>query len=203
MDTDEELGFIGPLIAALAPAVAPVAGELLSGLTGGGGGGAAGGVMSALAPALSAMGLSPGTPAAGVSSEDLRGVVRELISTVPPPVREQVQTVIREMQAQRGNLEDAGREITQRIDSRFHPAIQGALGALRLGQTQREATHEHQSIVQDSRRWESSEQRQARILSKLDAIERRLGGRTAVIRGQAVDVLGGAAALGASNGNGG
>ena len=123
----------------------------------------------------------------------LRAIVTEVISAVPPPVREQVQQVIDSVRAQSGTLADAGREITQQIGTEFQPQIATALSALQLARQQTDATQEHRSIVRDDERWRGVQDRDSQMLAKLDSIATRLGAPgTAVVQGEArIRMLGG------------
>lgn len=182
-DTDEELGIL-PFLGALAS----VAGPVISGITSlfGGGGGEA----PAPSPAAAAGTVPPapqlsatGSAGAGLSADGLKGIVREIVSTVGSPVRGQVQDAIRDVtQAQKAGQADMGVMLAD-IVKKLGPAISAQLKSVDHAATQRQATSEHKRLVNSEKRWKSNAAAQTAILNRLNQVENSLGG--AVLRASA------------------
>jgi hypothetical protein len=188
-EDDSVEDIFGDILGAVAPLVGTVAGGPVGGLIGSALGGLAGGAGAAPAAQGAAQLTAPGLGAVG--TEGILAGVRNLLSTIPPPVRAQIREVVSEMRGQRATQENVGRQVVDRVGTEFEPVIRRIIAGLTQAQTQTQATHEHRNIVQSEERWRQNQERQGRILSKLDALERRLGGRTAVVSGPTYDILGG------------
>lgn len=183
IDPEDELGF-APLVAALAPMAAQVGGQLLSG--GGGGGGDLGNILGSVLGGIGDKGASGGggldlasilgggvgpavqAAARGADVDEIRAVVREIVSTVPSPVVDQVRLALEQNKTEKA----AQAQIAESVNAEMLPKILTALEALKLAQSQRVATSEHNSIVQNSTRWDANEQSQARIIELLGKLER-------------------------------
>lgn len=220
MDEDEETGFLG--------AIAGLASSVLGGLLGGkkkgkakaapaaaggpvmqtgGGGDNTGAIISALQPAIRAAGIPASSPLRTVSPDQMRTLVKELLVTVPPPVRSQVTQALRDVQGQ--NMQTAAKlqKVAHQIDQKFRPQLAATMAALTLARDQRIASSEHKGIVRNESRWRKSldadRKQKARldeILAKLEGLgahlEEKLGGDLAIVRGKRrIDILGGAKAL--------
>ena len=188
---DEELG-IAPALAAAIPAAVSLAGQLF-----GGGKGKAdvGSVLSSVLPALQSAGITPETPVGQVGPEAIRGVVRELLATIPPPVREQVLEAIRDARGESAKGAQQAQGVVQQITDKVLPELTAAIAALKLASDQRQATHEHKTLAQVEDRWRQNEDAHTAILAKLDAIEQRVEagfrGQPPILRNRrVVDILG-------------
>ena len=140
MLADEDLGFWGAVASAV-PAVLGSVGKLF----GGGGGGKKGGDESAALGMLqNALGA---TGAKGSSPEEIRAVVREIVSTVPSPVRAQVRDALRAIQGNNARLAQTKLDIAGKVDAAVKPALAASMAALKQAAEQRQATHEHKEIT--------------------------------------------------------
>ncbi len=170
---DEELGFLSALL----PIISSVAGPLLKPLLGGGGGG---GKKSAAAPAPAAVPTTQapimmnGPPAPSLAA--IGGVISDQIRAVPPPVRQQVTDAIREsMDRHKAGMQTAS-ELMGDIRKQLGPTIKAQLDKVNRAQLQRQATFEHNSIVNRDKRWKANAEAQTRILARMNDMERTLGG---------------------------
>lgn len=215
---DEEVGFlplIGGLVSSLfggmgggdkaapAPAAAPA-----PVVVGGGGGADIGAIIGALTPAIKAAGIPENSPLRNVSADQMRSVVKELLQTVPVPVRRQVTQAVEAIQGKNLNASAKLNRVVAQVDNKFKPKLQATLAALTLAKEQREATSEHKGIIRNEKRWRKSaaaQRAQAKrlnaIMGRIDAIgahvEERLGGKLAIVRGgRRIDILGGSTVLG-------
>ena len=154
---DDEMG-IAPLIAAAAPMAIDMAKNLLGGLMGGKKGGAA--------PA------APAAPSGGgaLDIEAIRGVVQSLLATLPPSIKSDLRSVLREVQATSSNRE----ELARNIQSAVEPQLATAIAALQQATIQREATSEHNRLVKDDERWEGNKRVNTLILSKILELSAKL-----------------------------
>ena len=192
---DDELG-IFPLIP-LISAGASLVGGLLGGGKKKGGAAPSGGTEAALAmgPMMEAI--------AGkiVSSDEIKGIVRELLSTVPSPVKEQVRDVIRSIQAEGGNTRQAQAALVGSIESKFMPTINSAMALLKHARLQREATSEHRGKSNEAKRWRDSRRAQQEIVKRIvnladrqaamqSVIDQKLGSSTVLPKSK-VSYLGG------------
>jgi hypothetical protein len=173
----------------------------------GGGGDNTGAIVSALQPAIRAAGIPEASPLRSVSPDQMRTLVKELLVTVPPPVRSQVSQALRDVQGQ--NMQTAAKlqAVASSIDKKFRPQLAATMAALRMARDQRLASSEHKGIVRNETRWRKSlaadrdqKKRLEDILAKLEGLgahlEERLGGDLAIVRGKRrIDILGGAKAL--------
>ena len=188
--TDDELG-IAPALAAAIPAAVSLAGQLL------GKGGAAGegktdigSILGSVLPVLRGAGITPETPIGQVGPQAIRSVVRELLSTIPPPVRTQVLEAIREARGESARGTQAAEGVVRQMTEQLMPQLTAAIAALKLARDQRQATHEHVTIAKAQERWRATEDAHAAMLAKLDAIEARLEagfrGQPAILRNRRV-----------------
>ena len=183
---DEELG-IFPLLAALAPAAISAGASLL----GGGGGGKKGPTAAPVAPAL-----APDNTAAilaaiqsadrGANTSEVSNIVRQLLSEVPPPVRQQVSDALREAKLQNTDIKETMTNIVSSIGKEMAPALNQAIALLKEKQLQGEATNEHRILVKNDKRWESNTANQRRILQRLDTLEQRIGTEIRARRNQTI-----------------
>jgi hypothetical protein len=155
---EDELGFIDP-ISLIGGAVGAI-GDLVGGDKKGRGGAAAAAPALAIAPLVDAIGQKV------VGEDQLKSIVRNLLESVPSPVKQQVREVIKAVQAEGGSLKQAEAKLVQNIETKFLPQISKAMEALKLAQTQRLATSEHNSIARTAGRWDQSARRQKKILAK-------------------------------------
>lgn len=162
VEYDEELGIFG----ALASIAAPLVSNLI------GGGGDKGGTSQTPPVDVSSL---MGAIREGVTKSDLKNIVRELLSTVPPPVRQQVQDALREYQAGQASIQETLKAVSRDINKQFQPQMQAVIQALKLKQEQTQATNEHNIIVKNDKRWKANSENQLKILQRIDALERRLG----------------------------
>ena len=221
---DEELG-IAPLIAAALPLLGGLLGgggggeggggggilsslgNIVGGLFGGGGGGGEAAArsdivpasMAAALPALLGAGISPSQPKESVTRDSMIDVVRSLISSTPPPVREQVREVMEAIRGNENTQANLGAAIASSVDESMQPALAATTGALALAQTQRTATDEHRTIVSQADFRRDVRDGQRRMLERMGTLEGRMTGRR-IVGPRAVDVLGGADLLSRSRG---
>lgn len=170
-DEDAELG-IAPLLAAALPAVASIAGPAISGLFGGGGGGD----KPAPAPAPSAPAILPvGGGSSGVDAEALRGIVRELLSTVAPPIRQQVTDAIRD---QLQNIKAGSADLSKLLGDivkQIGPQLNAQLDSVNKAALQRQATFEHEALKRQEQRWRANAEAQRRMFARMNDVEAKLG----------------------------
>lgn len=164
-------------------------------------------IVAALRPAIDAAGIPPASNLRNVSPEQMRTLVKELLATVPPPVRAQVSEALAQARAESGNTEAKIVKIVKDIDEKFQPQLQATIAALKLAEDQRAATSQHRNIVLNEQRWRRSQkadrnvdERLAEILTRMEAMgahmEERLGGNIAIVKGRKrIDILGGARTL--------
>ena len=171
----DELG-IAPALAAAIPAAVGLAGQLFGkgGEAGASGKLDIGSILGSVLPALRGAGITPETPIGEVGPQAIRSVVRELLTTIPPPVRTQVLEAIREARGESARGTQAAEGVVKQISEQLLPELTAAIAALKLARDQRQATHEHVTIAKSQERWRANEDAHAAILSKLDAIETRL-----------------------------
>ena len=157
-DDTDEMGFLPALLGAAVP--------LIAGALGGGdkkkkGAAPAGADLSALMSQIA-------------GTDEIKNIVRELLATVPPPIKEQVRDVIRSVQAEGGNMKAAETALVKNIEKKFLPAVMKSINALKLAQTQREATSEHNSIAQTAKRWDKMMASQRSVSKNQKKIDNRL-----------------------------
>lgn len=190
------------------PLIASLAGPILGGILGGGGGEASGsadigGVLSSILPGLLGGGGAKGTVSGtvgipgpqGATAAQVSDIVRGIVRSVPPPIRDQMKAVLAIRDADSASAEDLGRRIVQNVGTEFAPQIATMLAALRVGRNQTNATQEHRSIVRDTEHWQDNADAHAQILARLERIEKRLTPGFAMVRGREIDLLGGKTAL--------
>lgn len=132
------------------------------------------------------------SPFPGLGLEEKLAQVSKLASAAQAsgaPIKQQVIEALNEVQANAAKRQAAGNQVV----SKLSPEVQNILGTATMAATQRQATHEHNVLMTDSERWRTSAQSQQAILGRLSTIEQILGGRVAVLRGRAIDIMGGAA----------
>ena len=176
---DREMGFL-PLLAAAIPMATSLAGSLLSRKSSKGGGpppeaAQAQNVLDVLTKAIGAD--------EGAGENSIKEVVRNIVATVPSPVVGQVKKAIHELK----NAEKAGIQkqvsLANTIDARFRPQITALLAGLQAQRLQTQATDEHKRIVAKTKFRKDTTKSLARIMTKLELIEKRLN-RSAVVSGE-------------------
>lgn len=171
-DEDEELGF-APLIAALPSIIGGI-----SSLFGGGGKDEApppppppmGGPMGQVGGGMS---MSAGPDP--LSADAVKGIVREIAQTVPPPVRQQVDDAVAQQftKIKAGNA-DIG-QLLGNIVKELGPQMGAQLKSVNKAALQRQATFEHSTIKRSDNRWENNAKAQNLILRRINDMEGRLG----------------------------
>lgn len=194
---EEDLGFWGAVASAV-PAVIGGIGKLFGGggKKGGGGGGDAAAAVNALTSALGATGVK------GSSPEEIRAVVREIVSTVPSPVRTQVKEALRALQGNDARLAQTKLDIASKVDAAVKPALAAAIAALQKAAEQRQATHEHKEIVARSKFRQDATESLGRIDKRLAVLEaqygdvqRRLGNAAVLTSPRRIALYGGKSVL--------
>lgn len=169
-DDDEELGFL-PILGDI---VGAVAGPLLGGLFGGD---KKSSKPAQAAPAAPTVNLGGGGSDLNLAS--IAGIVAEKIQSIPPPVRQQVADAIREsVDKTKAGQQDAA-ALMKDIRAQLGPTIAKQLQAVNNAALQRQATYEHNALVDRDKRWKQNASTQKRILKRLDDMEARIG--TAVV----------------------
>jgi hypothetical protein len=173
---DEELGFL-PALAALAPAAISLGSEIFGGKKKGGGGAAAAPTVIDSGGGVDTAALLSAIQSAerGANTAEVRSIVRELLSEVPPPVRQQVTDALKEYKLQNVDIKETMGKIVNDIGKQMSPALTEAIQMLADSQVQRQATNEHRILEKEDKRWNSNVENQKKILQRLDTLEKRLG----------------------------
>lgn len=165
---DEELGFLPALLAA-APLISTAVGGLMGGNKGKSSPAPSGGnATDILAPILAAI------QDAKLSDIQVKDIVKELIATVPPPIRNQVKASLEEFKRTGSDKKQTISNIVGSIDKQFAPQIDASLKILQESALQKVATNEHRIKVAEENRWKTNSSSQARILKRLDDLENRV-----------------------------
>lgn len=185
-DDDDEMGFL-PLLAAAVPMVTSLAGSLLSKKDKSGGAppeaAQAQGVLDILTKAM--------TGEDGEKATSIADIVKNVVSTVPSPVVNQVKKAINEMKnAEKASAASRG-EIVKSVDAKFGPQITAMLAGLKAQQLQQQATYEHNVLKAQEAFKKGTTQTLSDIAKRLILIEQRLGA-SALVRGKpAIAIMGG------------
>lgn len=110
----------------------------------------------------------------GASPQELQYIVKDLLSNISPPVRQKVREVISEMKGSDASEENLVANIEQRVGSNVMPELKKALQALKLAQTQNEATSEHRALVKEADRWRENLANQQQLMNRIVAMEAKL-----------------------------
>ena len=110
----------------------------------------------------------------GASPTEIQYLVKDLLGSIAPPIRQKVREVINEMKGSDASEENLITNIQQRVGSNVMPELNKALKALKLAQTQAEATSEHRTLVQEADRWRENMANQQQLMNRIIAMESKL-----------------------------
>jgi len=105
--------------------------------------------------------------AAGLKPDDVRGIVREVVSSVPSPVRAIVVEALKAYRNESAANQAARDAVTAQVDAALKPDIAAMLAVLQAQRLQGQATYEHKELV-------SREEFRAKTRDGLSAILERL-----------------------------
>ena len=108
------------------------------------------------------------------SSADVRNIVRELLSEVPPPVRDQMRSALQEYKLSNVDNKATINDIVAKVAKEFQPKLMAAAELLKQKQIQTAATNEHNVIVKDDNRWKGNTDNQERIYKRIQLMEQRV-----------------------------
>jgi hypothetical protein len=180
----EEMGFL-PLLAAALPFV----GSAVGGLLGGGKKKSASPPPSAVPPQIASVTDAP-------TKAELENIVRNLLTSVPPPVREQVSDALRDYRlADEGSKQNIDQIVAQ-IAGQFNPQLNAAIQALKLAKTQTGATDEHNRMMLSNKRWKQTTgnqktlgKNQKILMKRIRDMEQRMVGMK-LISGKRINLFG-------------
>lgn len=132
--------------------------------------------LSALAGMMQPQAPTIVTPPAvpGISPTEVQYIVKDLLGSISPPVRQKVREVVNEMKGKDASQENLIATIEQRVGSNVMPILNKAIEALKLAQTQTDATSEHRSIVRDQDRWRETMNNQQQLMNRIVTMEKRI-----------------------------
>jgi hypothetical protein len=110
----------------------------------------------------------------GLSAQEVQYIVKDMLSSISPPVRQKVREVINEMKGTDASEENLVSNIQQRVGSNVMPQLNKAIQALKLAQTQTEATSEHRALVRDQDRWRENMNNQQQLMNRIALMEKRI-----------------------------
>ncbi len=186
---DEELGFsLGKILKGALKVASPFSslipgGSIVTGMAGKllGGGKKGSPAAQQAAQAATQIGISPEHLAAslapvvgGLTQSDLHDIINS------PALKNQLLSALHEYHMQEASGEKAASQITSSIS----PQLNKILELSKRDALQKQITYEHNSKVKDSDRWKANTSKQAKILAKLDALEKRLDANS--IRNRAI-----------------
>ena len=117
---------------------------------------------------------APTTTYTGVTPTEVQYIVKDLLSSVSPPVRQKVREVVNEMKGANASEENLVSNIESRVGSSVMPILNQAIQALKLAQTQTDATSEHRALVRDQDRWRESVNNQQQLMNRIALMEKRI-----------------------------
>ena len=112
--------------------------------------------------------------AKGLNPDDVRGIVREVVSSVPSPVRA---IVLEALQAYKneGAANQAARDaVTAQVDAALKPDIAAMLAVLQAQRLQGQATYEHKELVAREEFRAKTRDGMAAILDRLNEMDSRM-----------------------------
>lgn len=186
---DNELGQFGEILGAAIPMLTSVVGSMMSG----------GKKHPAADSAAAALNLAQQAAAhasaeAGGGGGDIKGVLKSLLRTTPPPVVAQVKRALLEMKNATAAQLHADTQVVTKIDDKFGPQVHAILGVLKAQQMQTQATYEHQRLQKDAAYRDNVTNTLASLSNRLNAIHARLNG-SAIVPTSRANILGGRALL--------
>ena len=125
---------------------------------------------------LAALAGKQGPQYTGVTPTEVQYIVKDLLGSISPPVRQKVREVVQEMKGQNASEENLVANIEQRVGTNVMPILNKAIEALKLAQTQTDATSEHRSIVKEQDRWRESLNNQQQLMNRIALMEKRIAG---------------------------
>ena len=108
------------------------------------------------------------------SASDVRSIVRELLSEVPPPVRDQMRSALQEYKLANVDNKATINDIVAKVAKEFQPKLLAAAQLLKEKQLQTIATNEHNVIVKDDHRWQGNTDNQEKIYNRILLMEKRV-----------------------------
>lgn len=169
-DQRDELGFLPALLGAAAPLVAGMIGDVLGG-----------GKKSEPAPAAPAppVIVTPGgggaAATAAPSLPSIAGVVADQIRAVPANVRQQVADALRESLDRVKSGQQDATQLVADIHKTLGPQLSQQLQEVNQAALQRQATFEHNMLVDRDKRWKANADAQKLILARMAEMEKKLG----------------------------
>jgi hypothetical protein len=127
---------------------------------------------AAAAPTIIGMPQAPAAP--GLSAHEVQYVVKDLLRTIPSPIRQKLREVVNEMKGSDASEENLVSNIEQRVGSNVMPQLNKAIHALKLAQTQTEATSEHRALVNEQDRWRDNKASQQQLMNRIVRMESQL-----------------------------
>ena len=186
---DEELGkfSFGKLLGGVTKLAAPIVGGVVGGPMGAAIGAQVGKVggdalskigKKKISQIASSLGVSPdeatsllqqsGTPlVAGLTHSDLQNILNS------PALKNQLLSALQEYNAGRATNKEDAKVITSTIS----PQLNNILSLVKKDTLSKQVTYEHNQKVKDADRWKNNNAKQAKILAKLEALEKRIEAR--------------------------
>ena len=121
--------------------------------------------------------------------DDIRTVVREIVSTVPSPVRKEVLDALKTVKESSLQRADSIDKITAKVDEALKPRVAAMLTALHAQQVSGQATFEHKELVARQKFREGTTASLARVMKKLDALEAKQNALGAHLRSPGVAIV--------------
>lgn len=103
-------------------------------------------------------------------------VVKLLVAALPVPIRQAVLSALKEAAATGAQREQTLQTISAQVDDALKPQIAAMLGALEAQQLSRQATHEHQTLVEKQQFRDGTTSALRSISDRLGQLEAGLGG---------------------------
>jgi len=110
----------------------------------------------------------------GPSAQEIQYIIKDMLSSIAPPVRQKLREVINEMKGTDASEENLIANIEHRVGSNIMPQLNKAIQALKLAQTQTEATSEHREIMKNEDRWRENRANQQQLLNRIAIMEKRI-----------------------------
>lgn len=134
--------------------------------------------------------------AKGLDPNDVRGIVREVVGSVPSPVRQIVLDALKAYRDESAANVQARAALTEQVDAALKPDIAAMLAVLQAQQLQGTATHEHRELVdrEEFRRKTREglgtiDERLRELAANMQSLQKRLNG-SAVVSPAKVPVFG-------------
>lgn len=130
--------------------------------------------------------------AKGLDPNDVRGIVKEVVGSVPSPVRAVVLEALRAYRDESAANAQARTALTEQVDAALKPDITAMLAVLEAQRLQGAATHEHKELVAREEFRNKTKEGLGAILSRLQTMEndiKRLN-KSAIVSPSRIPVFG-------------